>query len=200
MHFPDFFSSTRGSKEKKNRDSSDAAGPETLPEKLNLEERMAFRRELLFEAVRGTLNNEFIRPGSYRFKVMRTDRRGHCYLVMIDMPPEFMSSERGQQKHLGLIAETLGKNALARYGLVVKGVYWRLDEELAGGATESSQPGATDTLVPPGAAPESIEESERATAAQLAEFEAAWQNNTAIQIDERKYSSDPAPLKEEPPR
>ena len=170
-----------------------------MPEKMNLEERMAFRRELLFEAVRGTLNSEFVRPGSYRFKVMRTDKRGHCYLVMIDMPPEFMLSTRGQHKQLGLIAATLGKNALTRYGLVVKNVYWRLDEELAGTAGERAAPGAAGAHAPPGTASANIEEYERATAAQLAEFEAAWQKNTANQIDERMSSSDLAPLMEELP-
>jgi hypothetical protein len=197
MHFPDFFSSTRGSREKKNRDPSQPGGPETLPEKMNLEERMAFRRELLFEAVRGTLNSEFIRPGSYRFKVMRTDKRGHCYLVMVDMSAEFMLSERGQHKQLGDIAALLAKNALTRYGLVVRSVYWRLDEDLSSSAANRA---AAAHLPPPGAAAETIEEDKPATTAQLAEFEAAWQEHSAIQIEDRTYASDLAPLREESPR
>jgi hypothetical protein len=200
MQFADFFSSTRRSKDKRSGDVSEPSGPETLPEKMNLEERMAFRRELLFEAVRSTLNSEFIRPGSYRFKVMQTDKRGHCYFVMIDMCPEFMLSERGQHKQLGVIAATLCKNALGRYGLVVKNVYWRLDEELVGGAAEQIPPSTPEAHVAPSDTAGDIEKHKRATAAQLAEFETAWEKNSPVRIDERTYASDLAPLKEEPSR
>jgi hypothetical protein len=199
--FPDFFSSTRGSREKASRSSFQAEGPETLPEKMNLEERMAFRREMLFEAVRGTLNSEFLRPGTYRFKVMRTDKRGHCYLVMIDMSPEFMLSERGQHRQLGEIAAMLTKNAITRYGLVVKSVYWRVDEDLAGSAADREKTdGATAHGLQPSAPPATVEEDKRATRAQLAEFEASWQKKSAIQIEDRTYASDMAPLGDEPPR
>jgi hypothetical protein len=200
--FPDFFSSTRGSKEKASRHPSQAAGPETMPEKMNLEERMAFRREMLFEAVRGTLNSEFVHPGSYRFKVMRTDKRGHCYLVMIDMSPEFMLSERGQHKQLGEIAALLTRNAITRYGLVVKSVYWRVDEDLAGSiADPQATDGAMARVLQPNAAPATVEEDEHATSkAQLAEFEASWHKSGAMQIEDRSYASDLAPLKEEPTR
>jgi hypothetical protein len=199
--FPDFFSSTRGLKDKASRHSSQAEGPETLPEKMNLEERMAFRRDMLFEAVRGTLNSEFVRPGSYRFKVMRTDKRGHCYMVMIDMSPQFMLSERGQHQQLGEIAALLARNAITRYGLVVKSVYWRLDEDLAGSAADpQTTDGATARVPQPSAPPAAAEEDDPATKAQLAEFEASWQKSSAIQIEHRTYASDMAPLSEEPPR
>ena len=94
--FQDLFASTRRHKgEQNSRSQSRAPGPETLPVKMNLEERMAFRRELLFETIRATLSSHFIEPNSYRFKIMRTDRRGHCYVVMLDMTASFMTSEQG---------------------------------------------------------------------------------------------------------
>ena len=39
-----------------------------------------------------------------------------------------------------------------------------------------------------------MENDERVTAEELAEFEAAWQRDSDIKIGERTYSSDPVPL------
>lgn len=178
-----------------------AHGPETAPVKMNLEERMAFRRELLFENVRATLNDFFIDARSYRFKVMRTDKRGHCYIVMLDMPPAFMASDEGTHAKLSEIAATLTKNAHARYGLIVGGVYWRIDETLTAPVADWARraPVAPFASSQPGPELTNIEKYERATAEQLAAFEAAWQRDSDIQIGDRTYSSDLAPLGDDPP-
>ena len=56
---------------------------------------------------------------------------------------------------------------------------------------------------PPGSSTESqrqsnIKKYKTVTAEELAEFETAWQKASAIQIGKRTYSSDSAPLTEEP--
>ncbi len=169
---------------------------------MNLDERMAFRRELLFETVRSTLGTRRILPSSYRFKVMRTDKRGHCYAVMMDMSPVFMDSENGQHKQLAETAALLTKNAQTRYGLVVAGVYWRTDETLDAAVAAWARPSGSTMAAAEAAdpAPSNIEKYERATVADLAAFEAAWQKNSAIQIGDRTYASDLAPLDVDPPR
>ena len=197
--FKNLFSSPRTPKAKaKAKDSTRGKGPETLPVKMNLEERMAFRRELLFEAVKVTLSNNFIAPNTYRFKVMHTDKRGHCYMVTFDMSPDFMTSEQGQHGQLTKLAAALTKNAQTLYGLVVGGVYWRVDETLAASVAEWARP---STPAPLAASQNSvdthIENDECVTAEELAEFEAAWQKGSDIQIGDRTYSSDPAPLGDE---
>ena len=208
--FKDFFSSTRG--QKSDSQTQEAAhslgGPETAPVKMNLEERMAFRRELLFDAVRATLHSRYIASSSYRFKVMRTDKRGHCFVVMLDMAPAFMASPQGQHAQLAEIAASLTQNALAKYGLILGGVYWRVDETLNTVVADWARPAATTTSAPdaipaiakPEKAPTNVENYERVTADELAAFEAAWQKNSEIQIGNRTYSSDLAPLGEDPPR
>ncbi len=199
--FKGLFPSARNPRaESPERDAS-ARGPETAPVKMNLEERMAFRRELLFENVRATLNSFFIDAKSYRFKVMRTDKRGHCYVIMLDMPPAFMLGEHGQHARLAEIAATLTKNAQTRYGLIVGGVYWRVDETLAATVAEWAKPAQVPAFASSQPGPEltNIEKYERATAEQLAAFEAAWQESSDIQIGDRTYSSDLAPLGEDPP-
>ncbi len=177
-------------------------GPETAPVKMTLDERMAFRRGLLFETVRSTLGNRLIAPSSYRFKVMRTDKRGHCYAVMMDMSQAFMDSEHGQHKQLAETAALLTKNARSRYGLVVAGVYWRIDETLDPAVAAWARPAGTTAAVtePVDHASSNVEAYERATADEWAAFEAAWQKSSAIQIGDRTYSSDLAPLGEDPPQ
>ncbi|MBA3592904.1 MAG: hypothetical protein M3Q12_01495 [Pseudomonadota bacterium] len=63
--FQNLFSSSYGGA----RES--VAGPETGPVKMNLDERMAFRREMLFDSVKSTMESRGILSASYRFKVVR---------------------------------------------------------------------------------------------------------------------------------
>ena len=189
-------------------------GPETLPVKMNLAERMELRRELLFETARSTLDDRRILPDSYRLKVMRTDKRGHCYAIMMDMSPAFMDSAQGQHRQLAETAALLTHNARSRYGLVVTGMYWRLDDTLdAAIAAWARPPGTAMSAVEPApepAAEPAIEPAdsalgntgkyEHATAEQLSTFEAAWQKSSAMQLGGRTYSSELAPLGEDPPR
>ena len=121
-------------------------GHETLPVKMNLDERMAFRRELLYETIHVSLKSRFIAANTYRFKVMRTDKRGHSFVVMLDMSPTFMASPAGRYNLLKETAALLIKNAETKYGLLVSGVYWREDETLDVSVANWARPVAS---VPP---------------------------------------------------
>lgn len=207
--FKDFFSSSRSRKGATGDPLQDSAarsrGPETMPVKMNLEERMSFRRELLFETIRASLNQRFIAPNSYRFKVMRSDKRGHSFVVMLDMSPAFMASPAGQHAELAETAALLTKSAQTKYGLLVGGVYWRVDETLDALVANWARPSAPAPLEQPGVTPDehrlaSIEKYEQVSAEEMAEFEAARQKDSAIQIGDRTYSSDLSPLAEDPPQ
>ncbi len=208
--FKGFFSSTRDQKSGHSGDSQGheagkSRGPETMPVKMNLEERMSFRRELLYETIRASLNMRFIALHTYRFKVMRTDKRGHCFVVMLDMSPTFMASPAGQHAQLAETAALVTQNAQTKYGLIVGGVYWRVDETLDVSVAGWARPSVTMPLEPtPTTAEErrlaNIEKYEQVTAEEMAAFEDAWQKDSAIQIGDRTYSSDLAPLAEEPPQ
>ena len=56
-----------------------ASSPETAPVKMNLEERMAFRREMLYEAIKVTMKACGMTASAYKFRVVRNDKRGHQY-------------------------------------------------------------------------------------------------------------------------
>jgi hypothetical protein len=169
------------------------AGPETAPVKMNLEERMAFRREMLYEAIKVTMQASGMLSASYRFRVVRNDKRGHQYSVMIDLSTDFLNNPEGQPARLLAVGANITRNAMARYGIVVAGVYWRVNEELKGfdrAPDEPVSPAAASPQTPPTAR----EKYERATADELAAFEAAWQKGKDLQVGDRIYSSDLAPL------
>lgn len=168
-----------------------AQGPETGPMKMNLEERMAFRRELLFDAVKSTMERWGIDAGSYHFKLTRADKRGHSFILMMELSAAFMDSEQGRHKSLMALAEAIKKNALNRYGLGVAGVYWRINEEIKEIDTDAV---LTPEQLAVARRAANLHKFERASAEELSAFESAWQNSSEMTIGDRTYASDLAPL------
>ncbi|MEO7885902.1 MAG: hypothetical protein ABI893_02420 [Polaromonas sp.] len=174
-----------------------ASGPETSPVKMNLDERMEFRREMLFEAIRVTMQAHGILSASYKFRVVRNDKRGHQYLVLIDLSTDFLENREGRPAQLVALGAAIAKNAAARYDLLVAGVYWQVNERIQG--FESSRPamlhsGSDLTGAPP------VRRHERATPEELAAFEAAWEKGHAMHIGDRVYASDLSPLETGTPK
>lgn len=175
------------------RSTSPPAGPETAPVKMNLDERMEFRRAMLYEAIKVTMQAHGIMSASYRFRVVRNDRRGHIYSVMMDLSTDFMHKREGSPGQLVALGAAISKNAAARYGILVTGVYWRVNEEIQG--FEASRPVAepdAGTAAPDSPLPAAGHE--RARAEELAAFEAAWQKGEELRFRDRVYASDLAPL------
>ncbi|SFU85113.1 hypothetical protein SAMN05216350_106183 [Polaromonas sp. YR568] len=168
------------------------SGPETGPVKMNLDERMEFRREMLYEAIRVTMQAHGILSASYKFRVVRNDKRGHQYLVLVDLSTDFLHNREGSPERLVALGAAIQKNAATRYHLLVSGVYWQVNEQIQG--FEASRPGALRGGHDPAAPPQSVQRRERATAEELAAFEAAWEKGRSLQIGDRVYSSDLMPL------
>ena len=186
--FQNLFSSSHGTRE-------GGSGPETAPVKMNLDERMAFRREMLFDSVKTTMQGHGILSGSYRFKVVRADKRGHSFVVMVDLSTDFMDSEQGRPRPLQALGASMTQNALGRYGVGVAAVYWRVNPELKGFDPERAAPvPAEETSSPEAQRSANMRKYERATAEELAAFETAWQKGSELTIGDRTYSSDLAPL------
>ncbi|MEO7391252.1 MAG: hypothetical protein ABIU58_03695 [Ramlibacter sp.] len=102
---------------------------ETLPPRMNLEERMTFRRDLLFDIIAHTLEHNGIPAECYRLRVSRTDKRGHCFAVMVDLSNEFQNSAFSTPHVLGEIGRGIADNAKASGFLEVVGVYWRVCDQ-----------------------------------------------------------------------
>ena len=179
---------------------SGGQSPETAPVKMNLEERMAFRRELLYEAIKVTMQANSILSASYKFRVVRNDKRGHQYAVMVDLSTDFLHNPSGQPEQLLAIGAAITRNAEARYGLVVSGVFWRINDQMQG--FEKPRTGADRNAPVAHTAPDeltAVQEFERATADELNAFEAAWHAGHAVNVGDRIYASDLAPLGEDLP-
>lgn len=176
--------------------------PETGPVKMNLEERMAFRREMLYEAIKVTLQGGGFLMASYRFRVVRNDKRGHQYSVMIDLSTDYLRNREGQPEHLAATGAALTKNAMDRYGIMVAGVYWRINEQMQGfdktpRAEVPEDSGAAGGIDAEDSAPAPTSRRakfERASADELAAFEEAWKQGQALKVGDRVYSSDLMPL------
>jgi hypothetical protein len=95
---------------------------------MNLEERMAFRRELLFQAIKSAMDSSGVPAESYHFRVSRTDRRGHAYAVMVDLSNVAVHDERGSLLVLNEIGKVIARHAKAQFKLEVTGVYWCVGE------------------------------------------------------------------------
>lgn len=182
------------------RDSTKES-PETAPVKMNLEERMAFRREMLYEAIKVTMQANGVLSASYKFRVVRNDKRGHQYSVMVDLNTDFLHNREGQPDHLAAVGAAIIKNAMSRYGIVVAGVYWRVNEQMQGfeknHPDSQGAPQSVTGMLGPDSEPgpqTPREKYERATADELAAFEAAWQKGQELHVGDRVYSSDLAPL------
>ncbi len=154
---------------------------------------MEFRREMLYEAIKVTMQAHGILSASYRFRVVRNDRRGHMYSVLMDLSTDFMHNREGRPGPLVALGTAIGQNAAARYGILVSGVYWRVNDQIQG--FEPSRPGAE-----PGAdataqdTPPPRRGQGRAGAEELAAFESFWQKGQELRLRDRVYASDLAPL------
>lgn len=166
-------------------------GPETGPMKMNLEERMAFRREMLFDAVKSTMESWGIGGERYHFKLTRADKRGHSFILMMELSTAFVDSEQGQHKALMALAEAIKKNALNRYGLGVAAVYWRINEEIR---EIDADVALTPEMLAAARRAANVRKYERATTQELSAFESAWQNSSEMTIGDRTYASDLSPL------
>ncbi len=175
------------------RPKSVSTGPETAPVRMDLDERMEFRRQMLYEAIKVTMQAHGILSASYRFRVVRNDRRGHLYSVMMDLSTDFMHKREGSPAQLQALGAAIGKNAATRYGLLVAGVYWRVNDEIQG--FEPSRPVAESgaELSAPDV-PQPERRQERARVEELAAFEAAWHTGEELRFRDRVYASDLAPL------
>jgi hypothetical protein len=102
--------------------------------RMTLEERMAFRRKMAVEAVRGVLAAHGLPSAGYRMYVTPVDPRGHRYAVMLELRPlpdiRCIDSLGEWQSMESEIVQTAAK----RYRVGVEGVYWRMNQLLAAAA------------------------------------------------------------------
>lgn len=110
------------------------ASPETLspnsmlPRRMDLEERKAFRRELLDQTVRESLQALNVAADSYRLRTMPLDPRHHRFVVMIDVGRHFQPQHAGRAWDDPETENWIRQRAYERFGLSLDAIYWRTGE------------------------------------------------------------------------
>ncbi len=97
-------------------------------QRMNLEERKAFRREMLYQSIRDTFLSMEVIGSMYKFKVMPVDDRHHRFIAMIDVAKAFVTSKPYKTKSFAAIEHMLRVDAYKRFGVLIDGTYWRVSE------------------------------------------------------------------------
>lgn len=99
-----------------------------VSQRMNLEERKAFRREMLYQSIRETFLSMNVIGSMYKFKVMPVDERHHRFIAMFDVGKTFVLGDNARNHNFGDLERTMRTNAYKRYGIVIEATYWRVND------------------------------------------------------------------------
>ncbi|OYU45859.1 MAG: hypothetical protein CFE44_05235 [Burkholderiales bacterium PBB4] len=111
--------------------------------RMDLEERKAFRREMLYQSIRDTFLSMEVIGSMYKFKVMPVDERHHRFIAMIDVAKSFVTNKDNRLRSFAAIEQQMRINTYKRFGILVDGTYWRVSETES--QFEMHAPRASDT-------------------------------------------------------
>jgi len=117
---------------KKLSSSRGAAPDSSLSEasvaRMSLAERMAYRREMLYQSIRESLLQLQVISSMYKFKVMNVDARHHRFVAMIEVTNGFEAKLDGISLGFNQAEEFIRKRTLERYGVSLDAIFWRVNE------------------------------------------------------------------------
>ncbi|MFZ3220419.1 MAG: hypothetical protein WA174_10325 [Rhodoferax sp.] len=116
--------------------------PPAAVNRMSLDERKAYRQEMLYQSIRETFLMMEVVGSMYKFKVMPVDARHHRFVVMVDVAKSFVTNKENRTKSFAALEKHLRSHTYNRYGILITGIYWRVSE------TEEQfefQPRATDS-------------------------------------------------------
>jgi hypothetical protein len=111
---------------KKKSRAPDPRSPKTLPVRMSLDERMAYRREMLYQGIRESMLSLEVISSMYKFKVMNIDVRQHRFIIMIDVTSVFTAKKNKRALTFLEMEMFLKKNIFERFGVILEGIYWRV--------------------------------------------------------------------------
>ena len=187
-------------------------------QRMDLEERKAFRREMLYQSIRESFLSMEVIGSMYKFKVMPVDERHHRFIAMIDVAKSFVTGKEARTKSFAALEKLMRANTYKRFGILIEGTYWRVSESesqfervpqqrsRAADSTSASPPVATPKPKPGS----SSSADQRPTGAAFARhayqpvsddeakaFMEALRNGLAppvVRVGDQEYQSDLAPL------
>jgi hypothetical protein len=95
---------------------------------MNLEERKAFRREMLYQAIRQSMKSLEVVSSLYKFKIINLDARHHRFLALIEVATTFKARKGSKPQTFPQIEAFLRDNAFEHFGLILERVFWRVSE------------------------------------------------------------------------
>lgn len=108
------------------KSAAEGIAPPVAQTSMTLEERMAFRRQMVLESVRDVMTNHGLLSPGYRASVARLDPRGHQYAVMVDIMPATAGRTVDSSGEFHAMESRITRTAMRRYKIKVTGVYWRV--------------------------------------------------------------------------
>ncbi len=169
-----------------------SASPETLspnsmlPRRMDLEERKAFRRELLDRVIREVLQDLEVTAGMYRLRIMPLDMRHHCFVAMIDVGRHFQPRHAGRAWDDPETESWIRKRAYERFGLQLEAIYWR-----SGASLETSRSSTLATAGPVHPHYQLVSEEEKQA---LMEAIRQGSERPVLHVGDWEYQTDMAPL------
>ena len=97
-------------------------------QRMDLEERKAYRKELAYQSIRETFLSMEVVSHMYRFTVMPVDERHHRFIAMVDVAKSFVTGAQARTKSFAAIEHNIRAATYQRYGVAVDGIYWRVSE------------------------------------------------------------------------
>ena len=122
------FSFLRFKRKQVSDDVAAAAAAEAHAKRMDLEERKAFRQEMLYQSIRESFLAMEVIGSMYKFKVMPVDVRHHRFIAMIDVAKSFVTGKEAKTKSFAALEKLMRSNAYKRFGVLIEGIYWRVSE------------------------------------------------------------------------
>lgn len=107
--------------------------PSTVNHAANRKTERLERRELIYGVVRDSMTRAGVLAACYKFKVLSLDAGGHQYLIMVDLA----NQSAGNTGRLAEIEATMAQAAKMRHDILVSAVYWRANETVTSGLSQS---------------------------------------------------------------
>ena len=95
---------------------------------MNLEERKAVRREMLYQAIRQSMKSLEVMSSFYKFKVINLDARHHRFLALIEVANTFKARKGSKPQTFPQIEAFLKENAFEHFGVILERVFWRVSD------------------------------------------------------------------------
>lgn len=109
-------------------EAPDSSAPETDPERMSLAERMAYRREMLYQSIRESLQQLQVVSSMYKFRVMNLDSRQHRFVAMIEVTNSFEARMDGMNVGFNQIEAFIKKRTQERFDVRLDAIFWRVNE------------------------------------------------------------------------